>query len=59
MLLEQKDLPDILTVGDKDRARRGYFARNNLVKKIFDVEEDLVNAILLNADQLSENNPGN
>ena len=43
----------------KDRARRGYFARNNLVKKIFDVEEDLVNAILLNADQLSENNPGN
>lgn len=51
---EQKELPYILTVGDKDRARRGYFARNNLVKKVFDVEEDLVNAILLSMDQLSE-----
>lgn len=51
---EQKELPYILTVGDKDRARRGYFARNNLVKKVFDVEEDLVNAILLSTDQLSE-----
>lgn len=58
VLQEQKELPYILTVGDKDRARRGYFARNNLVKKVFDVEEDLVNTILLNADQLSENDAG-
>lgn len=55
---EQKDLPYILTVGDKDRARRGYFARNNLVKKVFDVEEDLVNTVLLNMDQLSESDAG-
>lgn len=58
VLQEQKELPYILTVGDKDRARRGYFARNNLVKKVFDVEEDLVNTILLNTDQLSENDAG-
>ena len=55
---EQKDLPYILIIGDKDRAKRGYFARTNLVKKVFDVEEDLVNAILLNVDQLPEAGPG-
>mgnify|MGYP001563396114 FL=1 len=51
---EQQDMPYILTIGDKDRAKRGYFARTNLVKKIFDVEEELVNTILLNMDQLAE-----
>jgi hypothetical protein len=51
---EQKDLPYILTVGDKDRARRAYFARTNLVKKVFDLDEELVNTILLGMDQFSE-----
>lgn len=55
---EQKALPYILTIGDKNRARRGYFARNNQVKKVFDVEEDLVNTILLSMDQLSESDAG-
>jgi hypothetical protein len=51
---EQKSLPYILTIGDKDRANRGYFARSNQVKKVFDLEEDLVNTILLSMDQLAE-----
>lgn len=51
---ESVDTPFILTIGDRDRPRRGYFARTNLVKKVFDVDEELVNTILLNADQLAE-----
>ena len=51
---EQKDTPYILTIGDKDRAMRGYFASTNQLKKVFDVEESLVNNILLNMDKLSE-----
>ena len=35
---EQKEKPYILTIGDKDRARRGYFAKSGQAKKVFDVE---------------------
>ncbi len=55
---EQKDSPFILTIGERDRPRRGYFARTNLMKKVFDVDEELVNAILLGADQLAETETG-
>lgn len=54
--LEQKETPSILAVGDKDRAKRAYFARTNQQKKVFDVEEDMVNTILLSMDKLAEGN---
>lgn len=52
--LEQKEAPSILTIGDKDRSKRAYFARTNQQKTIFDVEEDLVNTVMLSMDKLSE-----
>ena len=55
---EQKESPYILTIGNKDRARRGYFAMTNQLKKVFDVEEDMVNKILLNMNNLSEDGAG-
>lgn len=55
---EQKETPYILTIGDKDRAKRGYFAMSNQLKKVFDVEEDMVNKILLSMDNLSEDGAG-
>jgi len=51
---EQKEKPYILTIGDKDRARRGYFAKVDQAKKVFDVEEDMVNTLILNMDKLLE-----
>ncbi len=55
---EQKEMPYILTIGDKDRAKRAYFARVNQVKKVFDVEEDMVNTLILNMDKLLEAGDG-
>jgi hypothetical protein len=55
---EEKESPYILTIGGKDRAKRGYFARTNQMRKVFDVEEDLVNTILLNMDKLLELDAG-
>lgn len=55
---EKIEKPYILAIGDKDRARRGYFAKVNQMEKIFDVEEDLVNTILLSMDKLAEENAG-
>lgn len=56
---EQKETPHVLAIGDKDRAKRAYFARTNQQKKIFDVEEELVNTILLSMDKLSEGGAAN
>lgn len=55
---EQKEMPYILTIGAKDRAKRAYFARVNQMKKVFDVEEDLVNTLILNMDKLLEPGAG-
>ena len=55
---EQKEMPYILTIGEKDRAKRAYFARVNQVKKVFDVEEELVNTLILNMDKLLEPEAG-
>ena len=55
---EKKEKPYILTIGNKDRERRGYFAKVKQMEKIFDVEEDLVNTILLSMNKLSEENAG-
>lgn len=52
--LEQKETPSILAIGDKDRAKRAYFASTNQQKTIFDVEEDLVNTVMLSMDKLAE-----
>ena len=55
---EQKEKPYILTIGDKDRARRGYFAQVDQAKKVFDVEEGLVDTLILNMDKLLEADAG-
>jgi len=55
---EQKEAPYILTIGDKDRAKRAYFAKVNQAKKVFDVEEGLVDTLILNMDKLLENDAG-
>jgi len=55
---EEKQQPYILVIGDKDRARRGYFARTNQIQKVFDLEEDTVNTLLLNMDKLLEADAG-
>jgi len=54
----KKKHPYILTIGKKDRARRGYFAGTNLAGNVFDVEEETVKTILLNMDKLSEADAG-
>ncbi|MDP1633142.1 MAG: DUF4340 domain-containing protein [Gallionellaceae bacterium] len=55
---ERKEKPYILMIGNKDRAKRGYFAKVNQMEKVFDVEEDLVNSILLSMNKLAEENAG-
>ena len=55
---EKKEKPYILTIGDKDRARRGYFAKIDQAKKVFDVEESLVDTLILNMDKLLEAGAG-
>ncbi len=56
--LEQKEKPYILAIGDKDRAKRGYFAKVDQAKKVFDVEESLVETLILNMDKLLETDAG-
>ena len=51
---EKIEKPYILTIGNKDRAKRGYFAKVDRAKKVFDVEEGLVETLLLNMDKLQE-----
>jgi len=55
---EQKEKPYILSIGDKDRAKRGYFAKVDQEKKVFDVEAGLVDTLILNMDKLLEAGPG-
>ena len=55
---EKKEKPYILTIGDKDRANRGYFAKFDQAKKVFDVEEGLVDTLILNMDKLLEAGAG-
>ena len=55
---EQKEEPYILSIGDKDRAKRGYFAKVDRAKKVFDVEEGLVDTLILNMDKLLEAGAG-
>ncbi len=51
---DQSKTPYILSIGDKDRANRGYFARSNQAENVFVVEEGMVDAILLNMGKWSE-----
>ncbi|MCR4298260.1 MAG: DUF4340 domain-containing protein [Gallionella sp.] len=55
---EKKEKPFILMIGDKDRAKRGYFAKVNQMEKVFDVEEGLVNTLLSSMDKLLEGDAG-
>jgi hypothetical protein len=43
-----------LSIGDKDRENRGYFAKTNQAENVFVVEEGMVDAILLNMGKWSE-----
>ena len=45
-------------IGNKDRAKRAYFAKVGHAEKVFDVEEDLVNNILLGMNNLAEEDAG-
>ncbi len=51
---EEQQEPKVLTIGAKDRKRRGYFAMTNQADNIFVVEEELVNAIIINMDKWLE-----
>ena len=51
---EGKETPYILSIGDKDRVNRGYFAWTNQARNVFVVAEDMVNAIFLNMGKWSE-----
>lgn len=52
--LEQQERPYVLSIGDKNRAKRSYFAKTNQDGKIFDIEEDMVNTLIQNKDRLTE-----
>lgn len=56
--MERMEKPLVLMIGDKDRAKRAYFAKVNRMDKVFDVEEDLVNSILLSMNNLAEEDAG-
>lgn len=56
--MERMEKPFVLMIGDKDRAKRAYFAKVSHMEKVFDVEEDLVNNILLGMNSLAEENAG-
>jgi hypothetical protein len=46
-ILEQgQQTPRVLSIGAKDRTRRGYFAKTDREPGVFVVEEDLVNGLL-------------
>ena len=56
--MERMEKPFVLMIGNKDRAKRAYFAKVGHAEKVFDVEEDLVNNILLGMNNLAEENAG-
>ncbi len=51
---EERNEPYLLSIGGRDRENRGYFAVTNQSENVFTVEEDMVNAILLNMEKWSE-----
>jgi hypothetical protein len=51
---EERDAPYLLSIGGRDRENRGYFVVTNQSENVFTVEEDMVNAILLNMEKWSE-----
>ena len=56
--MERMEKPLVLMIGNKDRAKRAYFAKVGHAEKVFDVEEDLVNNILLGMNNLAEEDAG-
>ncbi len=54
VFLDQNKAPYVLSIGDKDRVNRGYFAMTNQAQNVFVVEEAMVEAILLNMDKWPE-----
>lgn len=55
---DQQETAQVLAIGDKHRAIRGYYARTNLSTRVFGIDEDLVNAILSTMPMLPEPDAG-
>lgn len=55
---ESEGAPYILSIGDRDRAARAYFAKTSLQKKVFGVDEEMVGAILSAMEKLPEGDAG-
>ncbi len=51
---EEREAPYQLTIGGKDRQNRGYYAVTNQAENVFAVEEEMVEAIILNMDKWAE-----
>ena len=49
-----KEEARVLRIGDKDRTRRGYFAKSDTARNVVLLEEKLVNRILAGTDQWKE-----
>lgn len=49
-----KKEPQILLIGDKDRANRGYFAKNKGMNNIVTLEENVVKGLLVDLDTWKE-----
>lgn len=58
-VLEQgQEKAQVLTIGTKDRTRRGYFAKAGRGTNVFVVEEGLVNALLADPDRWKDKGGG-
>lgn len=51
---KEKDGEHILSIGGKDRARRGYYAKTKGSARVFLVEETLVNSLFVKVDEWTE-----
>jgi len=54
ILEKENDSAHILSIGLKDRTRRGYFARTNTSETVFLLEEELVNSLLVDTAEWKE-----
>jgi len=52
--IQEDSTPHVILIGAKDRTRRGYFASVDTSAAVFLIEETLVNALLVNANEWKE-----
>lgn len=53
-----KSTPQVLLIGDRDRANRGYFAKNKAAKAVVTLEESVVKILLADRDTWKEPDEG-